>query len=286
MIEVFRLLVIVVYQNKREKLRKQNAFLLNFVSNTFNDNVGHLEDYAKEFQWNIQFPLMILLLSNGAKDLINNSRIIEYCRSVILSKWGKSNDEIRFASIDDQILFLVNVESQHIDHQNILYLFESTDKAHPSSVIKIAYSNPIFELKDISKTYNLMNQSMAHMKRSESKKRIFNEDDLKIYDMLKTIQNEDIESFIQSLFSALNHITQIDKETLLYTYYVYIESRFNINTTAKKLFVHYNTVRYRLEQLKSYSIIPNINEDYFKTYFALYLYFSVYPSKTSFFLKQ
>lgn len=286
MIEVFRLLVIVVYQNKREKLRKQNAFLLNFVSNTYNDNVGHLEDYAKEFQWNIQFPLMILLLSNGAKDLINNSRIIEYCRSVILSKWGKSNDEIRFASIDDQILFLVNVESQRIDHQNILYLFESTDKAHPSSVIKIAYSNPIFELKDISKTYNLMNQSMAHMKRSESKKRIFNEDDLKIYDMLKTIQNEDIESFIQSLFSALNHITQIDKETLLYTYYVYIESRFNINTTAKKLFVHYNTVRYRLEQLKSYSIIPNINEDYFKTYFALYLYFSVYPSKTSFFLKQ
>lgn len=281
MIEVFRLLVIVVYQNKREKLRKQNAFLLNFVTNNNINNTENLDDYAREFHWNIQLPLMLIIISNSSSDYTNNSRLIEYSRSVILNKWGKSNDEVKYASIDDQILFLINVEQHSIETDKILFLFENTDQAHPLSRIKVAYSNSIPTLKEISKTYKLMTHAMNHIKHSNSKKRIFNEDDLIIYDMLKMIQNEDIENFVESVFLPLRNLSQSDKDTLLYTYYVYIENKFNISVSAKKLFVHYNTVRYRLEQLKSYNIKPSLSEDHFKYHFALYLYFSVYSKKSS-----
>lgn len=286
MIELFRLLIIVVYQNKREKMRKQNSFLLNFVANN-NNNTENLEDYAKEFQWNIQFPLMLILISNNSNDSQNNARLIEYGRSVILNKWGKTNNELRYASIDDQILFLVNVNNQQADTvNNVLFLFENTDKAHPSNRIRIAYSNPILEIKDVSKTYNLMTHAMSHIRQSGSKKRLFNEDDLVIYDMLKTIKNEDVDYFVKSVFSSLESLKQTDKDTLLFTYYVYVENKYNISAAAKKLFVHYNTVRYRLDQLKSLKILPTENEDNFKSYLALYLYFSVYPSKQTLGIKN
>ena len=54
--------------------------------------------------------------------------------------------------------------------------------------------------------------------------------------------------FLQEVFKK-NHIDALDQETL-FTINKFFENNLNVSETARKLFVHRNTLVYRLEKIK------------------------------------
>ena len=56
------------------------------------------------------------------------------------------------------------------------------------------------------------------------------------------------EMFLQEVFKK-NPIDALDKETL-FTIHKFFENNLNVSETARKLFVHRNTLVYRLEKIK------------------------------------
>ena len=60
---------------------------------------------------------------------------------------------------------------------------------------------------------------------------------------------------------------------LIDTLYTHIMCGFNARLTAEKLFIHYNSVRYRLDVLEQLGIeIQHPHKGHFDLYLALYLY--------------
>lgn len=67
-----------------------------------------------------------------------------------------------------------------------------------------------------------------------------------IMELLRTIPQDDLKNFCSYVLQ--NFTDTIESQTLLQTLSVYLETNFQISETAKKLFVHRNTVIYRLEK--------------------------------------
>ncbi len=276
-IEVFRLLVIVIYQSKQEQLRKQQEFLMNFVSNPNSITPTTLSSFAKDFQWTPQFPLLIVLISVKSGESNIYVRLIEYVRSIIVTKWNKRNDEFRYATLDDQLFFIINTGENFDPLPQVHTLIEFIDKAYSQDSLKIAYSKPIYNQKDIALTYREMSYAMQNLRNSAINKKVFNEEDLLLFNMLRHANNNEIQRLIKDVFQPLIPLDSPENKTLLETLYVYIESKFNIKDTAERLFVHYNTVRYRLDRLEAMRLLPTSGENYFKLHLALYLFFTLTP---------
>src|SRR5690606_5831281 len=63
--ELYKLLIIFIYQKKQENILKQNQFLLNFATNitsTYNTNKD-LVEASKFYNWHIKFPILLVLFS-------------------------------------------------------------------------------------------------------------------------------------------------------------------------------------------------------------------------------
>lgn len=273
-IEIFRLILIIIYQKKQEKIRKQNVFLMNFVS-------GGSKKYSnkdialvvKEFQWNISFPIMLVIISTKKmEDLVSNTPFIEYSKSVIINKWHVKNNELRFAQIENLLVFIVNIRKSYNYNTNVLDLYNLLKKSFPQIQMNISYSNEIYEVSEISSKYHMMQNAASNIKFDELPKNIFNENDLELFNLLRTVDSSAIYDYINKVFLSLRNKPLIEQKTLKITLYTYIENQFNIKKTAEDLYVHYNTVRYRLDQLNNLGLLPSKNSNYFKTYFALYLF--------------
>ncbi|EIJ80432.1 transcriptional regulator of the purine degradation operon [Bacillus methanolicus PB1] len=69
-----------------------------------------------------------------------------------------------------------------------------------------------------------------------------------IAELLKMIPIQDLEDFYNQTLQKLSGQSVNEKQILLHTLFVFLESHCQISETAKKLFVHRNTVIYRLEK--------------------------------------
>ncbi len=69
-------------------------------------------------------------------------------------------------------------------------------------------------------------------------------------ELLRLLPVEDLKKFYNSTLQSLAEKQQED-QSLLHTLSVYLETHCQISETAKRLYVHRNTVIYRLENVKS-----------------------------------
>lgn len=72
-----------------------------------------------------------------------------------------------------------------------------------------------------------------------------------ITDVLRMIPTDDLQKLYQETFQNLAFPKKDEDQALFHTLYVYLESNCQISETAKKLFVHRNTVIYRIEKCEN-----------------------------------
>ena len=103
-------------------------------------------------------------------------------------------------------------------------------------------------LRDLAKSYKEAQIAIEVGKVFDTEKYIINYENLGIGRLIYQLPTTLCEMFLQEVFKK-NPIDALDKETL-FTIHKFFENNLNVSETARKLFVHRNTLVYRLEKIK------------------------------------
>ena len=113
------------------------------------------------------------------------------------------------------------------------------------SDIEIGFSDIAFEIQEFGEGVNLAKKSLEIGNRLYKDKRIFKYSDLGVFAWLD-IREEEMDMLLEDIEVLLHE----DNKDLLKTLKVYLESNLNYSLTAKKLYIHINTVRKRIREIE------------------------------------
>lgn len=272
-IDIYKLLIVFIYQKKTEAKLRQNQFLLDYVTNlenTYTTNKDFLE-ISSNLQWDIVFPITLLLFNLGQTITTVLPRHLQEIKTIIARRYNVPLAGVRYVFIKDQLLFIMNTNDILPIYENIKQLYEEIQEIQSYHNMKIAYSNLIYEAKDIPNNYSLLSNALNDIKNKDI--RIFKSSNIHVINFLRNIEYSKTQSFIKQIIGDLIIYEQTHNVPLIATYYAFLNNKFNITATSKQLFIHYNTLRYRLGLIEELGFnIHNESSNYLDIHLALYLH--------------
>lgn len=114
--------------------------------------------------------------------------------------------------------------------------------------VRVAYGTIINELKDVSQSYKEAGMALDVGRIFYPEKSVLAYKELGIGRLIHQLPVTLCEMFLEEVFAG-KAVSQFDEETLT-TVDKFFENNLNISETARKLFVHRNTLVYRLEKIQ------------------------------------
>ena len=124
---------------------------------------------------------------------------------------------------------------------------EQLHQAIPSSVV-IGIGTPAHHIRELPDRYKEAQVAIDIGKVFDSDKTVINYENLGIGRLIYQLPTTLCEMFLMEVFKK-NPIETLDNETL-YTINKFFENNLNVSEASRKLFVHRNTLVYRLEKIK------------------------------------
>lgn len=114
--------------------------------------------------------------------------------------------------------------------------------------VRVAYGTIISEIKDVSKSYKEAGIALDVGRIFYAEKNILAYNELGIGRLIHQLPVSLCEMFLNEVFAG-KAVSQFDEETLS-TVHKFFENNLNISETARQLFLHRNTLVYRLEKIQ------------------------------------
>ncbi|MCB5236173.1 PucR family transcriptional regulator [Niallia circulans] len=241
---------------KQYTRRARNDFFTHFVEGKFTF-AEEIESRAKEFSLKREQASIAIIgkmdSSEQYKSFTQHSVEIDYIYEFLETEIKKAPFASQLFIKDDHCILIMEVvhSSYDLDSsilpylQNIQSYIANTFKRHMSFGISNVYQqllnlpNAYREALSALHTGNLSgNTPFIQIHRPKD-----------VFEMLRIIPTKDLLEFYDHIFQAFSSNHQQDEEQiLLNTLSVYLETHCQISETAKRLYVHRNTVIYRLEK--------------------------------------
>ena len=125
---------------------------------------------------------------------------------------------------------------------------EESLRVNGESTVVVGIGTAAQHLRDLAKSYKEAQIAIEVGKVFDTEKYVINYENLGIGRLIYQLPTTLCEMFLQEVFKK-NPIDALDKETL-FTIHKFFENNLNVSETARKLFVHRNTLVYRLEKIK------------------------------------
>ncbi len=133
--------------------------------------------------------------------------------------------------------------------EKVALRIEEALRADGESSVFVGIGTVAPHLRDLAKSYKEAQIAIEVGKVFDTEKRyIINYENLGIGRLIYQLPTTLCEMFLQEVFKK-NPIDALDQETL-FTINKFFENNLNVSETARKLFVHRNTLVYRLEKIK------------------------------------
>ena len=114
--------------------------------------------------------------------------------------------------------------------------------------VNIGISTIVENLKDLARAYKEAQIALEVGKVFETEKNIISYENLGIGRLIYQLPTTLCEMFLQEVFKR-GSLESLDRETLM-TIQCFFENNLNVSETSRKLFVHRNTLVYRLEKIR------------------------------------
>ena len=114
--------------------------------------------------------------------------------------------------------------------------------------VNIGISSVVDNLKDLARAYKEAQVALDVGKVFETEKNIVSYENLGIGRLIYQLPTTLCEMFLQEVFKK-GSLESLDRETLM-TIQCFFENNLNVSETSRKLFVHRNTLVYRLEKIR------------------------------------
>lgn len=217
----------------------------NFFQNLILDNLLLVDIYNRAKKLRIENEVHRVVYVIEAKFDKDNGAL-EMLKSLFFSQSG---DYV--TAVDEQSIILIKRFEENASHKDFSAIADTiVGMMNTEAMLKVnvAYGGMIKELKDVSKSYKEAKMALDVGKIFYADKEVIAYNSLGIGRLIYQLPINLCKMFIDEIFG--NGILEaLDEETLI-TVNMFLENNLNVSETARQLFVHRNTLLYRLEKLQ------------------------------------
>ena len=227
----------VYYEEKHDKS--------SFVKNIITDNIlpGDIYIRAKELHFQTELPRAVFLVrQRGRADVA----VVE----LLQTTYGEDSQDfvISINESDIAVVLHVSPETTGEDLTNMAKGIEDKLKTELFARTTIGIGTISEHLRELADSYKEAQVAIEVGKIFEADKTVINYENLGIGRLIYQLPTTLCEIFLSEVFKK-NSIESLDQETL-FTINMFFENSLNVSETSRKLFVHRNTLVYRLEKIK------------------------------------
>ena len=216
-----------------------------FVKNIILDNILPSDIYikSKELHFNTEETRIVFLIKFHSK---TDMMPFEMLQNMFPDK---SKDYV--ISVGEHDIVLVKDVKPEIDSREVEKL--ATNIADTLSTefytkVSIGISSTVDNIKDLARAYKEAQVALDVGKVFETEKNIISYENLGIGRLIYQLPTTLCEMFLQEVFKK-GSLESLDRETLM-TIQCFFENNLNVSETSRKLFVHRNTLVYRLDKIR------------------------------------
>lgn len=217
----------------------------NFIKNIILDNIlpGDIYIKARELYFNSDVMRTVILIR-----AIDHHDVSVY--DIIQNLFpDKAKDFV--ISINETDIALVKETKTGIDSKTVEKLASTiADTLSGEFFVHavIGIGTPVDNLKDLARSFKEAQAALEVGKVFDTEKTIISYDNLGIARLIYQLPTTLCKTYLKEVFK-LGSIESLDQETL-FTIQKFFENNLNVSETSRKLFVHRNTLVYRLEKIK------------------------------------
>ena len=217
----------------------------NFFQNLLLDNLLLVDVYnrAKKLHVDINVPRVVFIIESYAE---MDGAITELLKNMFSTQSG---DYI--TAVDESNIILIKALEPNATHEDIMQIAHTiVDMVNTEIMInvKVAIGTIVQELKDVSKSYKEAKMALNVGKIFYSERNISEYTTLGIGRLIYQLPVSLCKMYIEEIFG--DHIPEeLDEETL-HTINKFFENNLNVSETSRQLFLHRNTLVYRIEKLQ------------------------------------
>ncbi|MDE6748057.1 MAG: helix-turn-helix domain-containing protein [Lachnospiraceae bacterium] len=228
--------LIVAYKEKFDKN--------NFFQNLLLDNMLLVDIYnrAKKLHIETSVPRAVFLIETG---IGKNSTASELLNGLFSSQTG---DYI--STVDENNVVLIKAVKASDDYEELEQVANTiVDMMSMEALmnVKVAYGTIVNELKEVSKSYKEARMALDVGKIFYAEKKVTAYSKLGIGRLIYQLPVNLCRIFIDEIFGS-NVLDELDDE-ILTTINKFFENNLNVSEASRQLFVHRNTLVYRIEKL-------------------------------------
>ena len=217
----------------------------NFFQNLLLDNLLLVDIYnrAKKLHIEATVPRVVYLIETHME---KDSIVTELLKGMFSNQAG---DYI--TSVDESSVILIKAldgDSSAENLESVAQTIVDMLNAEAMASVRVAYGTVVQELKDVSKSYKEAKMALDVGKIFYAEKNVAPYSTLGIGRLIYQLPINLCKIFIDEIFGD-NVPTDLDEETLN-TLNKFFENNLNVSETSRQLFVHRNTLVYRIEKIQ------------------------------------
>ncbi len=217
----------------------------NFIKNLLLDNLLLVDIYNRAKKLHIETEVLRAVLI-AETDAENNSMALESIRNVFT---GRPRDFV--TAVDEKNVIIVKElsegEGTEAVEKTAADILEHVQKEGRFK-IRIAYGTTVEEIKDVSRSYKEARMALDVGKIFFEERDIIAYSSLGIGRLIYQLPIPLCRMFIKEIFSGRSP-EEFDEETLA-TINKFFENSLNVSETSRQLYIHRNTLVYRLDKLQ------------------------------------
>lgn len=228
----------------------------NFIKNLLLDNLLLVDIYSRSKKLHIRtdVPRVIMIVESGNG---KESNTLELTRA----HFGSGKDFV--TAVDENNVIIVKDLSESDNAKEIEKSAKALEACLQKEGIKdlrIAYGTVVHEIKEVSRSYKEAKMALDVGKIFFDEREIIAYSELGIGRLIYQLPIPLCKMFIREIFGGKSP-DEFDEETLT-TIYKFFENSLNVSETSRQLFIHRNTLVYRLDKLqKSTGLDLRVFED-------------------------
>ena len=239
------ILAAVAFQEARVNYEEKHNKTI-FVKNIISDNIlpGDIYVRAKALHFSTDTPRAVLLIRQiGHTDMA--------ALEVVSGMFPDRQRDFVLSVNETDIVLIKELTSLQDNNQEVYDIARAIEEKLMSELnirCVIGIGTTVQHLRVLADKYKEAQVAIEVGKVFDTEKSIIHYDNLGIGRLIYQLPNTLCEMFLSEVFKK-NPIEALDQETL-YTINKFFENNLNVSETSRKLFVHRNTLVYRLEKIK------------------------------------
>ncbi len=216
-----------------------------FIKNIILDNILPSDIYikSKELRFNAEETRVVFLIKFHSKSDVLSFDMVQNIFP------DKNKDYV--ISTSEQDIVLVKEVKPNTDIREIEKIAKSiadTLNSEFYAKVSIGIGTVVDNIKDLARSYKEAQVAIEVGKVFDTEKNIISYENLGIGRLIYQLPTTLCEMFLQEVFKN-GSLDSLDRETLM-TIQCFFENNLNVSETSRKLFVHRNTLVYRLEKIR------------------------------------